>query len=112
MKLSKYICTNILFLIGIAGLCIFLLSLFGTYTIQGNAWMYIERNCGVWGLTILGIISILPIEMLFHKITHNKFILNIPFKNENIRYTHIILFWLGIVCSVLYLLLYLWFIAR
>ena len=112
MKLSKYICANMLFLIGNAGLCIFLLSLIGTYNIQGNAWMYIERNCDIWAFTILGFLLISPIEILLHKITHNKFILNIPFKNENIRYTYSILFWVGIICSVLYLLLYVWIITR
>lgn len=112
MKLTKYICANILFLMGNAGLCIFLLSLIGTYTIQGNVWMYIERNCGIWAFIILGFLLILPIEIFANKITHNKFLLNIPFKNENIRYTYNILFWLGIVCSILYLLFYLWFITR
>ena len=112
MNLSKYICANILFLIGNAGLCISLLSLIGTYTIQSNAWMYIEKNCGIWAFAILGFILTLPIEILLHKITHNKFIINIPLKSGNIRYTYDILFGLGIACSILYLLLYLWFITR
>ncbi len=112
MRLSKYLCANILFLIGNAGLCIFILSLIGPYNIQGNACMYIEKNCGVWGLAILGIILILPIEILLHKITHNKFLLNIPFKNKNIMYTYNILFGLGLFCSILYLLFYLWLITR
>ena len=105
---------NILFLLGIL---IFLLAINWLTTdyspdiniVYGDSLI---EHCDIFVTSILGLLIFVPIEMLFHKIMHNKFILNIPFGNEGLRYTYNILFWLGIVCSILYLLFYLWFITR
>ena len=118
MNIKKYICANILSLLGNLGLLIALCA-FYIFAINANynyivgLIAYLASFCfGKYIYIIPIIVILLLIEVLMHKITHNKFLLNIPFKNENIRYTYNILFWLGIVCSILYLLFYLWFITR
>ena len=58
------------------------------------------------------IILLLPIEILVNKIGLNKYTLNIKIKNEGIILTYNILFWLGLTCSVLYVLLYIWILSK
>ena len=118
MNIKKYICANILSLLGNVGLFI-ALCLFYAFVIDANYNYIVGIIAYSASLCFSTYIYIIPtvfvlllIEILVHKITHNKFTLNIPFKNENIRYTYNILFWLGIICSILYLLCYLWFITR
>jgi len=106
MNLNKYICANILSFIGNIGLFIFLLSSFGNYRIQGKAWMYIEENCSLWAFLIAGIILFLLIEVSIYKISHNKYSISLPTKNEYIKRIYNILFWLGVVCSIIFLLIY------
>lgn len=115
MKLTKYFSANILFLLGILlFLLLILLEITGSSYDEPNK-IYIDSLIEHWYIyipSVLGLLVFLPIEMLFHKITHNKFILNIPFKNEGIRYTYNILFWLGIVSSIFYLAVFVWGITR
>ncbi len=120
MNMTKYICMNILSILGNVGFSILLCMLFITlfmYTSDYNYLMgliaFLGDICFRYYIVIIPlIILILPIEMFIHKIAHNKFIIDIAFKNEKIRYTYNILFWLGIISSVLYLLFYLWFVTR
>ena len=118
MNITKYICANILSVLGNIGLFI-TLCLFYAFVTDANYNYVVGLIAYSASLCFSSYIYIIPffvilllIETLLHKITLNKFLLNIPFKNENIRYTYNILFWLGIVCSILYLLFYLWFITR
>lgn len=119
MNIKKYICANLLSFFGNIGFSILLCMIFITiffynaYNFFTGLIAYSASLCfGTYIYIIPSMIIMLLFELLIHKITHNKFLLNIPFKNENIRYTYNILFWLGIVCSILYLLFYLWFITR
>ncbi len=115
MKLTKYISLNILFLLGILILILSIpfvitsLNFNGTNNIYGVS-LFKHRFIYLTFITFL--IIIIPIEMLFHKLTKNKFLLNIPLKNKSIVYTYYILFWLGIICSILYLIGYLWFVSK
>ena len=119
MSIKKYICANILSFLGNFGLIILLLLLclyilvYPSYNFFSGVVAYIASWCfGTYIYIIPTVFILLLVEMLIHKITHNKFALNISFKNDNIRYTYNILFWLGIVCSVLYLIDHIWFITR
>lgn len=89
--------------------------LFVSNSYDGTSNLYgaslIDR-CDIYITSVLGLLILTPIEMLFHKITHNKFILNIPFGNEGIKYVYNILFWFGIISSFLYLLVFIWVVTR
>ena len=111
MKLTKYISTNILSLVGNVGLFIFLLALWGRGQIAVMSSRYFEENCGIWALAIAGIILLLPIDVLINKISHNKLTITFQIKNKIIRYTYYFLFWLGTACAVLYLSLFIWFVS-
>ncbi len=115
MKSTKYLSTNILFLLGILLFILFTLLLITELHYDEPNKLYIDsliEHYYVYITFILFLIILLPIEILFHKITHNKFLLNIPFKNENIRNTYNILFWFGIISSIIYLLVFLWGVTR
>lgn len=118
MNITKYICANILSLLGNIGifiaLCLFYAFVIGAdYNCVVGFIAYSASLCFSTYIYIIPfVVLLLLIETLLHKITHNKFILNTSFKNESIRYTYNILFWIGITCSILYLLFYLWFITR
>ena len=118
MSITKNICANILSLLGNVGLfialCLFYAFVFGAnYNYVVGLIAYSASLCFSSYIYIIpSIIILLLIELLIHKITHNKFLLNIPFKNKNIKQTYNILFWIGIVCSILYIIEYLWFITR
>ena len=106
MKLTKYFSTNILFLLGIWLFWLFILLVITDYNYDGTSNLYgvslIER-CDIYIISVLVLLILIPIEILFHKNTHNKFILNIPFGNEGIKYVYNILFWFGITSSIFYL---------
>lgn len=114
MKLTKYLSTNILFLLGVLLFILFiLLEITGAHYNGQN--LYIDslfEHYYIYIPSILCLLVFIPIEMLFHKITHNKFLLNISFKNEEIRYTYNILFWFGIISSIFYFLVFIWGITR
>ena len=113
MRLTKYLSTNILFLLGI--LLFLLFMLFASNSYDGTNNLYgasLIDCCDIYITSIVCLIVFMPIEMLFHKITHNKFVLNIPFGNEGIKYVYNILFWFGIISSILYLLVFIWVITR
>ena len=119
MNVTKYICANIISLLGIFGLVILLsflclyVLIFPDYNFFCGLIANIGYICFVSYIYLIPVLCFaLPIEILFHKITHNKFVLNIPFKNEDIKYTYNILFWIGITSSALYLIFYLWFVTR
>ena len=113
MKLTKYICTNILFLLGIILFTLFIcLSMDDADYEKYNYGYYLFDHCSFYVPSIIGLLMLTPIEMLFHKITHNKFSLNIPFGNEGIKYIYNILFWLGITSSIFYLSVFFWGITR
>lgn len=119
MSIKKYICANILSFLGNIGFCILLCMIFITiffYYAYNFFTGLIAYLASLYFRTYIYIIPtiviLLLIEVFIHKITHDKFLLNIQFKNDNIRYTYNILFWLGIVFLLLYLLFYLWFITR
>ena len=109
MKLTKYVSANILSLVGNVGLLIFLLALWGRGQIAVMSSTYFEENCGIWAFMIAGIIFILPIDLLLNKIFHNELTISIQIKNKYLRYAYYVLFWLGIVCSILYLSLFIHF---
>ena len=115
MRLTKYISTNILSLLGIL---IFILSIpfvITSSTYNGTNIIYgvsLFEQCAIYIIFILTLITLIPIEMLFHKITHDKFIINIPFKDKEIKHIYIVLFWLGITVSISYLMLFIWFMTR
>ena len=114
MKLTKYVSTNILFLLGILLFILFIILISTAYVPYGkyNYGYYLLDHCSFYIPTIIGLLILTPIEMLFHKITHNKFILNIPFGNEGIKYIYNILFCLGITSSIFYLSVFFWGITR
>ena len=115
MMLTKCISSNILFLLGnfilILSVPFFISSLNydGTNNIYGVS---LYEHCFTYSAFIFLLIIIIPIELMFHKLTKNKFILNIPLKNKSIICTYYILFWLGIISSILYLTGYLWFVSK
>lgn len=115
MRLTKYLSTNILFLLGIWLFWLFILLVITDFNYDGTNMFYgfsLFEDRFVYLTIIVCSIIFTPIEMLFHKITHNKFILNIPFGNEGIKYVYNILFWLGIISSIFYLSVYIWGITR
>ena len=118
MNITKYIFGNILSLLGNLGLLIalcafYIFAISANYNYIVGLIAYLASFCyGKYIYIIPIIVILLLIEVLIHKITHNKFLLNIPFKNENIRCTYNILFWLGIICLILYIIDYIWFITR
>ena len=115
MKLTKYFSPNILFLLGILLFILFILLVAtGAHYDEPNK-IYIDslfEHYYVYITSILVLLILTPIEMLFHKITHDKFILNIPFGNEGIKYVYNILFWFGITSSIFYLSVFIWGITR
>lgn len=125
MNITKYICANILSLFGngILFLSLSIICLMGNYELSFTKniiiqsffkiiFKFSELLLNIYTDIVYCFLILCLIEILFHKFTRNKFILNIPFKNEKIKYTYNILFWIGITCSNLYLLFYLCFITR
>ena len=116
MKLTKYIFANILSL-----LFIFVLLLTGIYYISIYIYppifylyyhflnkynVYIILN-----ICTICIFILLFIEILIAKI-HNTHIVNIEIKNKSLKSIYNILFWLGIICSILYLIMYIWLVSK
>ena len=112
MKIIRYIWANILSLIGNIGLFIFLLSLFGNSYIQNKTWLYIEQNCGIWAFSIIVSIIMLIIEILINIFFDNKFTLNISYKNINTEIIYEAIFCLGIISSIIYMTLFIWFLSK
>ena len=115
MRLTKYVSTNILFLIGIIIFLLALPLLIMSYYYDGTSKVFgisLFEHRFLYLISIASLIFFIPIEILIHRVTHNKFILNIPFKNKNIKYLYNILFWLGITCSIIYLSFYIWVISK
>jgi len=115
MKLTKYLSANILFLLGILLFILFILMVITGAHYDGQNKLYIDSLIEHWYIyipTVLGLLVLIPIEMLFHRITNNKFLLNIPFKNDDIRHTYNFLFWFGIICSIFYLSVFIWGVNR
>lgn len=114
MNIPKYICANILSLLGIVGagslLCYTLVSflVYPDFLLEGFAFNLFGICINSYIYIIPTIIFLLIIEIQFNK----KYTINMQIKNKYLRYTYNILFWLGITCSILYLLFYLWFITR
>jgi len=119
MNVTKYICLHIISFLGFIGLIVLMCF------IALDIFVYPDYNfiCGfvaslaikcfnVYFYIIPILVILLPIEFLLHKLTHNKFLLNIPLKNKSIICTYYILFWLGIISSILYLIGYLWFVSK
>lgn len=122
MKLTKYISLNILSLLGNAISCLilsisFLMINFELSFTKNIILRFLFKSIFhlselVFNLYIeifVCIFSIFLIEILLHAITHDKVILNIPFKNKELKYIYNILFLLGIICSIIYLIGYIWF---
>lgn len=114
MNLIKYICANILSFIGI---WLFLLTIFFITTdyhyetIVSIGDSLIEHRF-IYLTSIFYLIIALPIEILFHKFTRHRFILNIKFKNEFFTQTYKTLFWFGLTSSIFYLSVYIWGISK
>lgn len=114
MKITKYICTNILSLFGLFLLSLFLIFIWtdikynGTSTLHGvslleNSYNYIS--------VIVILITSLTIEALLSKIL-NKYVLNFQIKNIYLHHIYNALFWIGFSCSIIYLALYIYIIAK
>ena len=125
MKLTKYLSTNILSffcnIISFAIICLFYLMMHQELSFSKSILLksffsfifYLGELCINFYLFIFSSFCLaLIIELFFHKLTKNKFILNISLKNKSIIYTYYILFWLGIICSILYLIGYIWFVSK
>ena len=110
MKLTKYVSANILSLFGIIGMFSLLYYTFLSYLVYPN-YLLEGFAFDLFGICINTYIYLIPIIifLLILEIQFNKkYTLNIQCNNKYLINTYNILFWLGIVCSVLYLLLYLW----
>ncbi len=107
MKITKYICANSLAVLGNLALFSFLYSLlFDNF--YDPIYQLILQVFGFYYDTYLFIIIILllllPIEILLNKLFHNKFVLNLNIRNKNLRQIYSVMFWLGLICSILYVL--------
>lgn len=119
MSISKNICANIISLLGnlifILTICYILLSLFvyPDYLLDGITFNILSVCLNTYIFIIPCLFILWVIEDIFaNKIFHKKYFLNYQIKNKCFRHTYNILFWLGIICSILYLLFYVWFITR
>lgn len=107
MKIQKYICTNILSLLGNIILLYFLLFIFDL-----NWFDFILKHIDLYFLfdvfanLIVLIFILLGVEILIVKICHRKFIIKIQIKNKIVEQIYNNLFWIGLVCSIFYFLFY------
>lgn len=119
MNISKCICTNIIYLLGIfillVTLCYAFLSflVYPEYLLSGPTFFILVLCYKTYiyilpSLFILGIIEFKIANKIFHK---NHFV-NIQITNKYIRYTYNTLFWLGITSSIFYISIYIWILSR
>ena len=119
MSITKNICANIISLFGIFILilliCYMLLTLlvYPDYILDGFTFKLLVLCCNLYIFVIPSLIILGTIEYFFaDKISFKKYFLNFQIKSKYLKYTYNILFWLGIVSSVLYLFVYVWVISR
>ncbi len=119
MKLTKYICANILSLLGNFGLLVMLSYMFlaelvyPEYLVEGYVFTLLVICITTYIYIIPSLLILLPIEnILTRKFFNKEYFLDIQIKNKYLKYTYNILFWLGFICSFLYLLLYCWMISK
>ncbi len=119
MKITKYISANILSLLGnIMSFLILNLMFLMTnpdlsfpkqefvksfylniFTLSEMFW-----NFGLY--IILGLIILFIIEILLNKTAPNLYTINIEVKNKYLQNTYNVIFWFGIICSIIYMLIY------
>ena len=115
MKLTKYICANILSLVGLYLLILFILLVITDINFNGTNELYgisLFVHYDIYITSIFFLIAFLMIDILINKLFQDKYTINIQLKNKNLLRIYNILFYLGVVCSFAYLALYLWFISK
>ena len=97
MKIQKYICTNILSLLGNIILLYFLLFIFDL-----NWFDFILKHVDLYFLFDV----FANLIILIVKVCHRKFIIKIQIKNKIVEQIYNNLFWIGLICSIFYFLFY------
>ena len=118
MNFTKYISANILSFLGIIGCilfaCLFYLSIFflPSYNIIVGIIVYLAYLYFAYYIQIIPyLILLLLFEILLNKLTNDKFIINIPIKNEHKKRKYYKLFIFGIISSILYIIVFFWYIS-
>lgn len=106
MKITKYICANVLSLFGIFLLLLFLLFLITDFYYDGTNGIYgmsLVENSFYYSATIICLIFMLLIEILVNKFSNNKYLLKTNINDKNLQNLYNVIFWLGFICSILYI---------
>lgn len=115
MKFTNFICANFLSLLGNFGLLVILSYMYlaalvyPDYLFEGFVFklLCICFNTYIYIIPIL--LALLPIEdILARKLFNKDSFISILIKNKYLRHTYNVIFWLGLICSVLYLYFYLY----
>lgn len=116
MKITKYLSANLLSLSGNIGFlicfCALLLymNLLPDFRITSGIIAYLMiYSFRTYIYIIPWLILLLPIDILINTFLHNKYTINIPIKNEHLYH---VIFWFGIICSIIYLFAYYYFATR
>ncbi len=119
MNITKYICANILSLLGNFGLLIMLSYLFlaglvyPDYLVDGYIFALLVICSKTYIYIIPSFFILLPIEnTLARKLINKESFFEIQIKNKYLRHTYNVIFWIGIICSIIYLIGYLWLLSR
>ena len=115
MKITNFICANILSLSGNIVFFVVLLYIFLAFLVYPDYLVdgIVFKLLGICIYTYIYIIPLLlvllPIEeLLVRKLLHKDGFFSIQIKNKYLKYTYNAIFWLGFSCSVLYLCMFLY----
>lgn len=106
MKITKYICANLLSLFGIFLLLLFLLYLITDFYFDGTNDIYgvsLIENSLYYSATVICLIFLLLIEILVNKLSKNKYLLKTNINDKNLQNLYNVMFWLGFISSILYI---------
>ena len=106
MKLSKYVCANILSFLGLTALTTLLLFLFTYNYIQDEIFKMFIKYGPIYTLLIVSSILLLPVEILISNKLLKKYFLNFRIKNECKIHAYNVFFYIGIMLALLYLLIF------
>lgn len=109
MKITNFICANILSLLGNIGLFVVLsytylaFLVYPDYPVDGIIFKLLSICLNTYIYIIPILLVLLPIEdILARKLISKEGFLNIQIKNKYLRYTYNIIFWLGIISAITY----------
>ena len=113
MCITKNICANIISFLGnlilLLMACYLVLAslVYPDYLLDGIIFTLLNICFKTYIYIIPSLFILGPIEDIFvNKIFNKKYSLNYEIKNKYLRCAYNILFWIGFICSCLYLILY------